>query len=218
MNASVVGDANGPATKGGSTMAWELSGTYFEHCPCGMVCPCTTSGLTMPGDTERCTVVFTFNITRGTVDRLDVGGRTVVVVADAPRLMSEGGWKVGMYVDEAASDDQFDALTAVFGGQRGGIWSALAPLVGELLGAERVPIEVVEDGRTHRLRVGDIIDIEVEDWLLPGAEEVAKLTGMVFPAPELTIAKSTRSHVDAFGIRMDSVGTNGHSAPFSWAA
>ncbi len=199
-------------------MAWDLAGTYFEHCPCGMVCPCTTSGLTMPADQERCTVVFAFHVQRGAIDGLEVSGRTVVLVADAPRLMSEGGWKVGMYVDQAASDEQFEALSAVFTGQRGGIWAVVAPLVGELLGAERVPIEFVDDGRTHRLRVGDAIDMEVEDWILPGGDEVAKLTGMTFPAPVLTLAKATRSHVDAFGIRMDSPGTNGHSAPFSWAA
>ncbi|MPV88277.1 DUF1326 domain-containing protein [Georgenia ruanii] len=199
-------------------MAWELSGTYFEHCPCGMVCPCTTSGLTLPATVERCTVVLAFHIDAGTIDGVDVAGRTAVVVADAPRLMSEGGWKVGLYVDDGATDEQFAGLGAVFSGQRGGLWAAVAGLVGEMLGAERVPITYADEGRTHRVRVGDAIDMEIEDWVLPNADEVATLTGMTFPAPVLTMARSTRSHVDAFGVRMDSPGTNGHSAPFAWAA
>jgi len=29
-------------------MAWRVEGTYFVNCPCDMVCPCVTSGLTMP--------------------------------------------------------------------------------------------------------------------------------------------------------------------------
>jgi hypothetical protein len=172
----------------------------------------------MPADQDRCTVVFAFQIQDGQVEDLDVAGHTVVVVVDAPRVMSDGGWRVGLYVDDAASDEQFEGLTAVFSGQRGGIWAAVSPLVGELLGAERVPIAYVDDGRRHRLRVGDAIDMEIEDWILPGGTEVAKLTGIVFPAPVLTMATSTRSHVAAFGISMDSPGTNGHSAPFSWAA
>ncbi len=199
-------------------MAWELSGTYFEHCPCGMVCPCTTSALTMPGDVDRCTVVFAFHIEAGNVDGVGMAGRTAVLVVDAPRLMSDGGWKVGLYVDDGATDEQFGALGAVFSGQRGGIWAALSGLVGEMLGAEQVPITFAESGRTHRLRVGEVIDMEIEDWVLPNGDEVAKLTGMVFPGPVLTLARSTRSHVDAFGVRMDSPGTNGHSAPFAWAA
>lgn len=199
-------------------MSWELTGTYFEHCPCDLVCPCTTSGLSRPGDTERCTVVLAFNVQRGQIDQLDVGGRTVVLVADAPRLMRDGDWRVGMYVDDGATDDQFAALSAVFTGQRGGIWAALSPLIGTVLGAERAAITFVDEGRTHRLTVAETIDMEVEDWIVPGAEEVATLTGMTFPASTLTLATSTRSRVDAFGIRMESPGTNGHSAPFSWAA
>jgi hypothetical protein len=199
-------------------MSWELSGTYFEHCPCDLVCPCTTSGLTKPGDTERCTVVLAFNIQSGQIEGLDVDGRTVVLVADAPQLMSEGDWKVGLYVDDGATDDQFAALSAVFTGQHGGIWAAVSPLIGTVLGAERAAITFVDDGRNHRLTVGDAIDMEIEDWILPGGEEVAALTGMTFPAPRLTMATATRSHVDAFGIQMESPGKNGHSAPFSWAA
>ena len=203
-------------------MAWDMSGTYFEHCPCGMVCPCTTSGLTLPANLppgqDRCTVILAFNVETGTVDGVAVDGRTAVLVADAPALMSEGGWRVGLYVDDAATDEQFEALGAVFSGQRGGIWAALAPLVGEMVGAERAAITYADEGRVHRLRVGEAIDVEIEDWVPPGGEEVARLTGMTFAAPVLTLARATRSRVRAFGVRMDSPGTNGHSAPFAWAA
>jgi hypothetical protein len=88
-------------------MSWELTGTYFEHCPRDLVCPCTMSSATRPADVERCTVVLAFNVERGQIEGLDVVGRTVVVAVDAPRLMSEGGWKVGMYVDDGATDEQF---------------------------------------------------------------------------------------------------------------
>jgi len=46
-------------------MAWHLDGTYFENCSCDMVCPCTTSGLSMPADQERCRVVLAFHVERG---------------------------------------------------------------------------------------------------------------------------------------------------------
>ena len=62
-------------------MAWQLEGTYFENCSCDMVCPCTTSGLTMPADQDRCRVVLAFHIDRGEVDGLDLSDKSVVVVA-----------------------------------------------------------------------------------------------------------------------------------------
>jgi hypothetical protein len=71
-------------------MAWRLEGTYFENCPCDMVCPCTTSAQTMPAYVERCRVTLVFHIDSGEVEGVDVSDLTVAMLADAPRLMSEG--------------------------------------------------------------------------------------------------------------------------------
>ena len=71
------------------------------------------------------------------------------------------------------------------------------------------------------LKVKDAVDIEIEDFVPPALPEgeVSKLTGMFHPANStLTIAKATRSRVDAFGLSFANEGKNGHSAPFSWAA
>ena len=51
-----------------------------------------------------------------------------------------------------------EKLTAVFGGQEGGPMEGLAPLIGEMLGVERAPIEVVHDGLRHSVRIGDAIE------------------------------------------------------------
>jgi hypothetical protein len=84
-------------------MAWQLQGRYFENCSCDMVCPCTTSGLTMPADYERCRVVLVFHVDAGTVEDVDVSGLTVAVLADTPPLMADGNWRVGVFMDSAAS-------------------------------------------------------------------------------------------------------------------
>jgi hypothetical protein len=202
-------------------MPWILEGTYFENCSCDMVCPCTTSGLSMPADYERCRVVLVFHIGRGEVQSTDVSGLTAAIVADTPPLMSEGNWRVGLFLDAAASEDQAQKLGAVFGGQAGGPMAMVTPLIGEMLGLERAPIEYADDGRHHRVRIGDAVEIEIEDFVPPALPEgeVSKLTGMFHPANStLTIAKATRSRVDAFGLSFANEGKNGHSAPFSWAA
>ena len=203
-------------------MAWRLDGTYFENCSCDMVCPCTTSGLTRPADQERCRVVLAFHVDRGEIDGLDVGDRTVVVVADTPQVMAEGNWRLGVVMDARASADQASALGAVFGGQAGGPMAGLAPLVGEMMGMETAPIEYVDDGRRHALTVGDLIDIEIEDFVAPQLlpdGDVEMLTGMFHPANStLTVASATRSRVSVFGLDFANEGKNGHSAPFSWSA
>jgi hypothetical protein len=200
-------------------MAWQIEGTYFETCSCEVVCPCTAS-LALGADYDRCNATLVFNVTAGDVEGTDVSGLTVAAVADTPKVMSEGNWRLGVFIDDSASDQQMEKLGAVFGGQLGGPMEALAPLVGENLGVERAPIEVREEGLRHSVKIGDAVDFEVEDVVSFGVEsgEPARLTGIFHPAgSELTIAKATRSNINAFGIEYE--GKAGFSSSrFSWAA
>ena len=201
-------------------MAWQIEGTYFETCSCEVVCPCTAS-LALGADYDRCRVTLVFNVKDGDVEGTDVSGLTVAAVADTPQVMSEGNWRLGVFIDDSASDEQAAKLGGVFSGQLGGPMAGLAPLIGENLGVERAPIEVSEDGLTHSVRIGDAVDFEIEDVVPFGVEsgEPARLTGIFHPAgSELTIARATRSKIQAFGMEFDNEGKNGHSAPFSWAA
>jgi hypothetical protein len=202
-------------------MAWQLEGTYFENCSCDMVCPCTTSGLTMAADQDRCLVVLAFHVGQGEVDGVDVSDKTVVIVADTPPVMIDGNWRVGVVMDEAASPEQAEKLGTVFGGQAGGPMAMLSSLITEQLGMESAPIDFVDNGRRHSIKVGELMDIEIEDFVPPlnPDGEVERLTGMFHPANStLTIAKANRSRVDVFGLSFSNEGKNGHWAPFSWAS
>jgi hypothetical protein len=98
--------------------------------------------------------------------------------------------------------------------------AALGPLVGEVLGVERVPIEVVDDGLRHSVRIGDAIDFEIEDIVPFGVEtgQPVRFDGMFHPvASNLTMAEAKRSRINAFGIEYE--GKTGLStSEFSWAA
>lgn len=165
-------------------------------------------------------MTLVFSVTDGEVDGTDVSGLTVAAVADTPKVMSDGNWRLGVFIDDAASEEQAEKLGAVFGGQLGGPMEALAPLIGENLGLERAPIEVREEGLRHSVKIGDAVDVEIEDVVPFGVEsgEPARMSGIFHPAgSELTIAKATRARVDAFGIQYE--GKAGFSAShFAWAA
>jgi hypothetical protein len=200
-------------------VAWKIAGSYFETCSCDVVCPCTAS-LALGATHDRCKVVLVFNIHSGEVEGTDVGGLTVAAVVDTPKVMSEGNWRLGVFIDAAASDDQAAKLGGVFSGALGGPMEALGPLVGENLGLERAPITVVEDGLRHSIRIGDAVDFEIEDVVPFGVEtgEPARVTGIFHPVgSELTIAHATRSKIDAFGIQYEGRAAFSKSQ-FSWAA
>ena len=200
-------------------MSWSLKGSYVETCSCDLICPCNASfahGATY----DYCRVVLAFNIREGEIEGTDVGGLKVAAIAETPKVMTEGNWKLGVFVDENASDEQADKLVQVFGGQLGGPMAALVPLVGEMLGVERAAIEIQDDGVRHSVRVGDAIDFEIEDIVPFGVEtgEPIRFQGLFHPVgSDLTIAEASRSQIDAFGIEYE--GKSGLStSEFSWAA
>ena len=200
-------------------MAWNLKGSYAETCSCDLMCPCNFSfdhGATY----DYCRATLVFNIRSGEVEGTDVSGLKACVIIDTPKVMTDGNWRVGMFVDESASDEQFDKLIAVFGGQLGGPMAGIAPLVGEMLGAERAPIEFVDDGLRHSVRIGDAIDFEIKDIVPFGVEtgQPVRLVGMFHPAAsEFNAAEATRSKINAFGIQYE--GKSGIStSEVSWAA
>ena len=202
-------------------MSWRIEGRYFENCSCEVVCPCTAS-LALGADYDRCRAVLVFHIDSGVVEGVDVSGLTLAAVADTPKYMHEGNWRLGVLLDEAASDDQAAKLGAVFGGELGGPMAALSGLIGEQLGVQRVPMEFSSENGHHKLAVGDRGQIAVQDVVSFGVEngEPARLTGIFHPAAsELTIAKADGDvSFSAFGIGFDNGGKSGFSTNFAWAA
>lgn len=200
-------------------MGWKLEGTYFENCNCTWVCPCTVTSLTAPSTQDRCQVVLVYHIDQGTSDGLDLSGLSVAVVADAPRMMTDGNWSLGLIVDERASEQQAERLGGVFSGQLGGPMAGLAPLIGKVLGIERAKIEYADKGGHHSARIGEGIAIEVEDFVPEGFPGPTRLEGVFHPSnTTLTIAKPTSSRISAFGMTFHNEGRSAFSAPFSWSA
>ncbi len=200
-------------------VSWSLSGSYFETCSCDLMCPCNMSfdhGATY----DYCRVVLVFNIKEGEIEGTDVSGLKVAAIADTPKVMTEGNWRLGLFVDETATDEQADMLTAVFGGQKGGPMEAITPLVGEMLGVKRAPFELAEDGLSHSVKIGEEIDFEIEDIVPFGVDtgEPVRLVGVFHPASsEFNAAEAKRSKISAFGIEYE--GKTGISASeFAWSA
>ena len=200
-------------------MAWSVRGTYFETCSCELMCPCNFS-LAHGAHYDRCRVTLVFNVTEGEVEGTNVSGLKVAAIADTPKVMTDGNWRLGVFIDDKASEEQAEKLIAVFSGQLGGPMEGLAPLIGENLGVERAPIEVHEEDLRHSVKIGDAIDFEIEDVVPFGAEtgEPARLAGIFHPAgSEFRAAEAKRTKINAFGIEYE--GKSALSASeFSWAA
>lgn len=202
---------------------WRMSGDYFENCNCEVACPCTVANFAAPSTyDEGCRGLLAFHIESGEIDGLDVSGLTVVaLLGESPKMMIEGGWRIGMLLDDRATTEQAEKLTAVFSGQLGGPMAALGPLVGEFLGTEAARMDYRAEGKRRSLTIGDRAQLDVEEITSPvdpdaEAPKITGVTGHAAGAP-LTVARGS-SRVDALGIRFSNQDKSAFTARFSWAA
>ncbi len=175
---------------------YQLQGTLLEACDCDVLCPCWIGE---DPDNGTCQSAVAYHLDGGVVGGVDVGGLTVVSVVFIPGNVLEGNWKQLLYVDDAASDEQHDALVALFTGALGGPIADLAGLVGERLGVIRAPIShEVHEGK-GTLRVGDgAVYAEMEPFRGPDGS-ITTLQNSLFstvPGSPAWVGKAGRFAVD----------------------
>ncbi len=201
-------------------IAWQLSGEYCETCSCDFLCPCLPSNLAATPTRGECFFLFGFDISQGRYGGVGLDGLKFAVVGRTPGIMLNGDWSVGVIVDERATVEQSQALTAIASGQVGGPMAALGPLVGTFLGVQRAPIRFTKTGLQRSVVIPGLLEQEltgVESGVKPG--EPIYVDNTLHPAnSRLALARASRSHLSAFDLRWEDTSgrNNGHYAPFSW--
>jgi hypothetical protein len=157
-------------------MAYQLEGRLLEVCNCEVLCPCWIGE--MP-DNGTCDAVIAYRIDSGMINDIEVSDHTLAVINHIPGNVLDGNWRVVVFVDDDATDEQRDAILAAFTGQLGGPLADLAQLIGEVIAVEQVPIgfEVVDGKGT--LRIGSVVDTEMAPYRGPNGD-VTTLNESVF--------------------------------------
>lgn len=202
---------------------WQLSGDYFENCNCRVLCPCLVS--TAPPLTARptegaCDVALVFHIETGHYGSVSISGLNTAVIAHTPGPMADGNWTVGLYIDDRAAEPQAEALGTIFTGAAGGPMAAFAPLIGNSLGARKVPISYEVSGKRRSVVIPDIMQMSVEplpsahpdgeSWIAAGHPVAPDRLALAVGLPGNTF----RDH----GMRWDNSGRNGHYASIHWSS
>jgi hypothetical protein len=175
---------------------YSLQGTLLEACSCNVLCPCWIGE---DPDKGTCDAFVAYHFDKGTINGVDVSGLSMVNVCKIPgNVLTPKTWKVLVLVDDRATDVQFQALQDAYFGKLGGPLADLAQLVGEVVAVERVPItHEVREG-TGALKVGALIDAEIEPYRGPDGS-VTTLRDSIFstiPGSPAYVAKATKHRVN----------------------
>jgi len=135
-------------------MGYQLRGTYLTHCDCMQICPCSVDEKPTGRD-GQCHGLVVVNIDNGSLDDTDLSGTKVVLSYSAPGKISDGGLRLGLVIDDAASDEQAAALERIFSGQVGGMFGEFTGLTERWIGTERAAIAFSDwpRARSHEANV-----------------------------------------------------------------
>jgi hypothetical protein len=201
-------------------MAYQLEGRLLEVCTCNILCPCWVGG--EPDNDGTCQAIVAWHIDNGTIDGVDVSGRTLVLLANIPGNVLKGNWRVLAVVDDGATPVQQQAILSVWTGQQGGPVADLAKLVGEVVGVEQLPVTFTVEGGKGRVRIGDMAEAELSPFIGATGQRTT-LNDTVFstipgsPA-YVSTAPHYRAQVPALNIDLDLRDHNAVQGNFRFAA
>jgi len=200
-------------------MSYHLEGRLLEVCNCRVLCPCWIGE---DPDFGTCDTIVAWHFDKGTINGVDVTGRTIAMIAHVPGNILEGNWTAAVYLDKDVSPQQEQAILGVYTGQLGGPVAELAKLVGKVVGVEKVPIEFKVQGGHGTLKIGDAGYAELEPYK-SASGATTTLTDTVFstvPGAPVFVGKATayRSKNDKVGIDLDMKGHNALQSTFVFDA
>jgi len=200
-------------------MAYTLEGRLLEVCNCKTLCPCWVGD---DPDFGTCEGTLAWHFDKGQIDGVDVSGLTFALLCHIPGNILQGNWKVVAYVDDKATKAQEEAILGVYTGKKGGPVADLAKLVGEIKGVERVPFTFDVEKMKGRLRIGKVIEADLEPF--KGAGDIpTALTDSVFstiPGSPAYVGKAPkyRADVSVLGIKLDLKNHNAVQGSFRFAS
>jgi hypothetical protein len=146
-----------------------------------------------------------------------LSGLTVAMLLDIPGKMERGNWTTALWIDDRATDEQFEKIENIFTGAARGTTGLFKLLVGKYLGAERAPISYKTEGQKRSLSVGKFIQGAVEP--IAGSrenEEVSVVNTQYWMGPEVVVARAAQGRVRAFGRVWNFEGRSAEICQIKW--
>lgn len=197
--------------------SWALNGELVLSCNCTVFCPCVLSLGDHPPTEGYCQTWSGFRIDDGHFGDVDLSGINLGLVMEIPGPMGRGNWTAGLFIDKTASIYAVKALTKIFSGKVGGTTHLLSILVGNFLGVQQVPITYEVEGKTRIFKIPKIIDGAVTP--IPGktpGKDTVITNSEYWIAQDVTVAKSDKSRMRAFGRNWNFAGRSAEICKLEW--
>lgn len=179
---------------------WRIDGEVILSCNCEVFCPCVVSlGRARPTH-GYCHSWWGIHIRSGEAGGESLDGLKVGMLLEVPGRMGEGGWRVGLFIDQRASDGAHAALERIFTGQEGGDLGILSLLIGEVLAVDRADLDFRQTADGWAMTAAGIAECEIARQAGKDESDAVRIVNSKYwVSPEITVAVGKKSRVRALG-------------------
>ncbi|HKU48917.1 MAG TPA: DUF1326 domain-containing protein [Nitrososphaera sp.] len=140
---------------------WQMQVYYLDSCNCDWGCPCQFNARPTHGNCEG---IGGIHIISGNYGKVKLDRQNMAFIGSWPGPIHEGGGRASFYIDERASDEQFDALAKIITGEAGGgPFEVYRSVMDSFQEPRRAKIVFESRGLNSRIKIGDL----AESWLEP---------------------------------------------------
>lgn len=197
---------------------WAVAGPYFEACTCEAICPCRRVGSTPGGRSTYgiCDFALGWTIEHGHADEIDLSGLEVVMAGSYDDDEPGSPWRVTLYIDEDATDEQHAALEAIFLGRAGGTTlENFSGLIGEVYAVHCAAIDIDHTPDRRSIAAGGWVEVRERGPVETDQTVSCGIPGHDHPGTEVV---AERLAVDDGPLRFDVSGRCGFASDFAYAS
>ena len=194
-------------------MTFSVEGDYFEVCNCDVSCNCVWLGA---ATNDNCDLLLAWHVTRGSKDGVDLSGLNAVMAVRSPKRMTDGGWKVALYLDDLPPRSSPKPWGRFFRGS-GGYLAGLGPLIGEVAGVQRAAITFEKSDGSLHAEVAGALSMSSDQLVGMDGQEPAVITNAPFGAVPQPVRQARAKDVSYHGHwSADFSGTNSFVTDFRY--
>jgi len=197
--------------------SWNIEAYFIDSCNCDWGCPCQFLARPTHGN---CQGLGGFQIKKGKYGTTVLDGLGAVMIISYPGAVHEGHGKASYYIDDRASEDQFQALGKILtGAAGGGPFEIYASTCESFQQPRKARIKVDINGLNSRIEIADVGEVQLEPIRNPVTNETYRAiielpTG--FEANRMDQASSKKLVVDDGYLNFKHNETYGSLSEVSW--
>jgi hypothetical protein len=196
---------------------WQLRGLYLDSCNCDWGCPCQFNAKPTHGNCEGLSAI---HIIEGDYGNVKLDELNFVFVASWPGAIHEGHGKASVYIDDKATDTQFDEISKiVMGKAKGSPFEVYDMTLDDFRQPVLAKMTFLSSGIKSRIKVEGIGEVQLEPITNPVTgkiHQVAILQPKGFEAERLDMASSKLLVANDGLISFKYEGTYGGVQKVSW--